>query len=131
MDAFIAFILGVVAGIVLYLAVRVLRRINSHQEKENDMRRRQAIEKFSEMFIPLHVRMMDDVLYAYNADDGSFVASGTDLGTLKVNFLSMYKDKKGVVVSSDENCASVFNDEVARTMAGIRMVYVNGEMKND
>lgn len=125
-----AFILGIITGIILYFVLRVFQRNRARYYQEIEMNQMQEIEKVSAMFIPLHVRMMDDVLYAYNADDGAFIASGTDLGTLRINFMSMYKGKKGVVVSSDENCAHVFND-LAVNRANIKMVNINGEIKND
>ena len=59
-------------------------------------------EKINAKIVPLHVRSESGIFYAYNAETEHFVAQGTDMDMLRINFEANLPEKHGVIVSSDE-----------------------------
>jgi hypothetical protein len=109
------FVFGFTLGfIIIFLLVRYYHYQLNKQLDSEIQELKSKVKAMKEKIVPLHIRMQDNILYAYNADTNAFVAQGSDLDMLRVNFTSLYPEKKGLVVSSDENCSMMIKEYAER-----------------
>lgn len=90
-----------------YIGYRISKAIEEFKEEKESNRIQTTLneveEQVNKMIVPLHVRSENGIFYAYHAEDEVFVAQGTDLDMLRINFEANLPKKHGVIVSSDAN----------------------------
>lgn len=103
-----------------YIGHQISKKYRDRQEDTEDRRSmKESIdelnEKLENMIVPLHVRTESGIFYAYHAEDEVFVAQGTDLDMLRINFEANLPKKHGVIVSSDADSLPHVTEYLKRT----------------
>jgi hypothetical protein len=121
------FIVGFIIGFIIvriFIAYQRYKMQVLNEEVVGTLRG--MVKQIEDNIVPLHLRMEQGILYAYNAETNEFIAQGSDLDMLRINFTSNIKNKKGVVVSSDENCQYLIKEYAERNNVKIA-VTKNGD----